>query len=107
MTFQSGRCFFRIRSFSLMSTSKGLTLDEDTLRQSSMSLRMSSSFLSRALSSAAAGILLHLRRAVDGLDGDDVRGPVRDGDYRRRYHDVLRVGVLLPLGEYHLEDRLS
>src|SRR5208282_3872501 len=30
----------------------------------------------------------------------------RDGDYRRSYHDVLRVWVPLPLGEYHLEDGL-
>src|SRR2546427_12862948 len=77
------------------------------MRHNSMSLRTSSSLLSRSLSSAdAAVILLHLGRAVDGLDGNHVRGPVRDGYDRRRYHDVLRVGVPLALGEYHLEDRL-
>src|SRR5712664_225785 len=74
-----------------------------------MSLKMSSSFLSRSLSSAAdvvVDILLYLRRTVDGLDGDHVCGPVRNGDDRRRYHDVLRAGVPLPLREYHLEDGL-
>src|ERR1035438_10900849 len=96
-----GRCFFSIISFSLMSTSKGLTLDDWTDLQSSIRRRMSSSFLS-----SFSGKLLHLRGSVNRLDSYNVGRPVDHRYYRGGDDDVLGVAVLLRPREYHLEDRL-
>src|ERR1700677_3166117 len=101
MSFHSGMCFLSIRSFSLMSTSNGFTLDDWTDLQSSMSRSMSSSFLS-----SFSGKLLHLRCSVHRLHGYDVGGPVYHRYYRGRDDYVLRVAVLPRPREYHLEDRL-
>src|SRR2546425_9200661 len=100
---QSGRCFFKIRSFSMMSTSKGLALLDSIDWHSEITRNNSSSFLSPKLIRLQFS---YFRCPVDSLDGDDVRGLVEDGQNRGGDHEVLRTLPPLDVREDHLEHRL-
>src|SRR2546427_4669968 len=88
----------------MMSTRKGLALEDCIDAHSESTRNKASSFLSpmRLLRPQ----FTYFRRPVDRLDGDDVCGLVEDGQDRRGDHEVLRTLPPPDVREDHLEHRL-
>src|SRR3989442_5355060 len=84
---QSGRCFFKTRSFSMMSTSKGSALLDSIDWHNEITRNNSSSFLSPKLLRLQFS---YFRCPVDRLDSDDVCGLVEDGQDGGGDHEGLR-----------------
>src|SRR5713226_2346198 len=100
---QSGRCFFKTRSFSKMSTSKGSALLDSIDWHNEITRNNSSSFLSPKLLRLQFS---YFSRPVERLDGDDVCGLVEHGPDRGGDHEVLRTLPPPDVREDHLEHRL-